>query len=70
MANYQLLNNVQHANLKVKVEHAAHLGDKVMFCMTFPFEFRLALAHYPIVIYQDPDKQILYPVTLLLFFIV
>jgi len=64
MANYQLLNNVQHANLKVKVEHAAHLGDKVMFCMTFPFEFRLALAHYPIVIYQDPDKQILYPVTL------
>lgn len=64
MPKYEMLNNVQHDELKINTERASGFGDDVMFCMTFPFEFRLALSRYPIVVYQDPDNQKYYPVTL------
>ena len=65
MSNNQMLNNVQHSNLKIQTDRAAKFGDDVMFCMTYPFEFRLALAHYPIVMYQQPDSKFIFPVTFL-----
>ena len=64
MSKYELLNNVQHADLKINTDRLAGFGDDVMFCMTFPFEFRLALSRYPIVVYQDPNDQHHFPVTL------
>ena len=64
MSDYQMLNNVHHGALKIHTERAKQYGDDVMFCMTYPFEFRLALAHYPILIYQNPDDNQLFPVTL------
>ena len=50
MANYQLLNNVDHQSLRVVTERGAKYGDDVMFAMTFPFEMRSVQACYPILI--------------------
>ncbi len=62
MANYQQLNNVEHAALKVITERGARYGDDVMFAMTFPFEMRSVQACYPILIHKDPQSAKLYPV--------
>lgn len=64
MSNYEMLNNVAHADLKIKLERTPELGDDVMFCMTYPFEFRLALSHYPILVYRDKDSNTTFPITL------
>lgn len=65
MANYQLLNNIDHSTIKVITEHGARYGDDVMFTMTFPLEMRSVQACYPILIFKDPDEGNLYPVALL-----
>lgn len=64
MANYQLLNNVDHADLRVNTERSAALGDAVMFAVTYPFEFRQVQAHYPIVLFKNPQDSQFYPVAL------
>jgi hypothetical protein len=65
MANYQLLNNVDHGAVRVITERGARYGDDVMFTMTFPFEMRSIQACYPILIFKDPEEGHLYPVALL-----
>ena len=65
MANYQLLNNVDHGSLKVITERGAKYGDDVMFTMTFPSEMRNVQSYYPILIFKDPQEGDLYPVALL-----
>ncbi len=65
MANYQLLNNVDHSAIRVITERGARFGDDVMFTMTFPQEMRSIQACYPILIFKDPDEGHLYPVALL-----
>lgn len=65
MSNYVLLNQTEHAKLKVITDRSAELGDAVNFVMTFPFEFRNIQACYPIFFQKDPDKGIVYPVALL-----
>jgi hypothetical protein len=65
MANVQKLNNVDHQNLRVKTGYGAEFGDDVMFAMTFPGEMRAVQAHYPILIYKDPNNGKLAPVALL-----
>ena len=52
MANHQLLNNIEHKNLRIRTEHSAELGDGLMSALTFPAEFRSIQAHYPIVFRQ------------------
>lgn len=64
MTEYALLNNVAHQDLKVITERSARYGDDVMYCMTFPFEFRSVQASYPILMQQDSNGS-LYPVALL-----
>ncbi|WP_100658590.1 SapC family protein [Alteromonas flava] len=64
MSNFEMLNNVAHADVKINLARAPELGDDVMFCMTYPFEFRLALAHYPILMYRDRETNTMFPVTL------
>jgi hypothetical protein len=49
MTNIVLLNNIDHARLRVDTRRASGLGDDVMFAPTFPDEFRNLQAHYPIV---------------------
>ena len=62
MANYQLINNVEHKSTRVITRRGAKYGDDVMFAMTFPFEMRSVQACYPILIYKDPSTAQLYPV--------
>ena len=64
MADYQLLNNVQHKSLKVITDRGAQYGDDVMFAMTFPFEFRSAQACFPILLQGNPDTGAYTPITL------
>ncbi|WP_133501587.1 SapC family protein [Cognatilysobacter terrigena] len=60
-----LLNNVDHAELRIDTRHAAELGDDVMVALTFPAEFRDVQAHYPIVFAKTPDGRTFQPVALL-----
>ena len=62
MANHQIVNNVDHADLRVATGFGAQYGDDVMFTMTFPAEMRNVQACYPILLYRDPTQETLYPV--------
>ncbi len=62
MANYQLLNNIDHGSLRVITDRGAQYGDDVMFTMTFPSEMRAVQACYPILLYKDPGSGQVYPV--------
>lgn len=53
MANFALLNNVDHQDVKVITERAARYGDDVMKALVFPFEFRNVQAFYPILFQDD-----------------
>ncbi|MFT5481645.1 MAG: hypothetical protein ACI9GW_000290 [Halieaceae bacterium] len=64
MTNFQVLNNVEHAKMRVITDRGAKYGDSVMFAMTFPFEMRSVQACYPILIQKDPDSGKFYPVAL------
>ncbi len=55
MANYQLLNNVEHKDLKIIIDRCAELGDNVWYAVTFPQEFRALQRHYPVFFIKNPD---------------
>lgn len=56
MANMQLLNNVQHQDIKIITQHKAEFGDDVGGCLIFPEEFLAAHREYPIVLQKDPES--------------
>lgn len=64
MSQHVALNNVEHADLRVRTERTAELGDAVMSAPIFPHEFRNAQAHYPIVFAKDPATGGFRPVAL------
>jgi hypothetical protein len=53
--NTVLLNNVDHAALRVVTRRGAEYGDAVMCALTFPDEFRNLQAHYPVVFRKAAD---------------
>jgi hypothetical protein len=55
MANYQLLNNVDHKDLKIIIDRTAEYGDNVWFAATFPSEFRNVQRNYPIVFTKNSE---------------
>jgi hypothetical protein len=57
MTRNVLLNNVDHKDLRVITTRSADYGDNLMYCATFPAEFRSIQAHYPIVFHKTPDGQ-------------
>lgn len=59
-----MLNNVAHGDIKINLERTPELGDDVMFSMTYPFEFRLIISHYPILVYRDRDTNQTFPIVL------
>jgi len=59
----QLLNNVQHKDLRVITERGARWGDDVMSAPVTPDEFRSLQADYPIV-FQPDDRGGFVPVAL------
>lgn len=57
MANYQLLNNVEHKDIKVITDKAAAYGNNQTYSVLFPFEFKLAQADYPIFFVKDAEDN-------------
>lgn len=55
MPNIQLLNNVDHKNLRVITDRSAEYGDNQWFAPTFAHEFRNQQSHYPIVFTKNPE---------------
>lgn len=49
----ELLNNLQHQDLRVVTQHGPAWGDAVMCCPVIPDEFRRLQAHYPVVFQPD-----------------
>lgn len=55
MARHVMLDNVTHKDLKVIPDKSAKYGDNLPSVLTFPFEFRDILTHYPICFSKDPE---------------
>ncbi len=53
MAKHAQLNNIDHAELRVRTGYGAALGDAAMWCPSFPHEFRNLQPYYPIVFSKD-----------------
>ncbi len=53
MTKPELLNNIDHRDLRVETARGAAYGDDIMCAFTFPAEFRSVQAHYPIVFQKD-----------------
>ena len=65
MAKYELLNNVEHRDVRIVTQRSAETGDAVQYVMTFPLEFRRAQTHYPIFFQKDPNTGRFFPIILL-----
>ena len=63
MPNFELLNNVDHQNLRVIRDRGAQFGDNVKYALTFPFEFRNIQHSYPI-LFQSDAQDNRFPVAL------
>jgi hypothetical protein len=62
--NPVLLNNVDHRELRIITKRGAAYGDKVMFALAIPGEFRTLQMHYPIVFRKSDDGTSFEPVAL------
>ena len=51
----ELLNNIQHQDLRVITRRGARWGDAVMSCPAIADEFRALQAHYPVLFQPDGD---------------
>jgi hypothetical protein len=65
MPNPVLLNNIEHHDLRIITTRGAQYGDQVMWCPTFPAEFRDVQACYPIVFRKTVDGLGFEPIALL-----
>lgn len=64
MTNHALLNNIDHANVKVITTRDAEYGDNVWYAQTFAHEFRSVQSCYPIMFTPDPASGKLVSVAL------
>jgi SapC len=51
----ELLNNIQHRDLRLITRRGERWGDGVMCCPVVPDEFRSLQAHYPVLFQSDGD---------------
>ena len=65
MSRFQMLNNVDHAQMRVKTERSPELGDRMWFVPTFPAEFRNLQRCYPIVFSMNDEVDQMQAVALL-----
>ena len=65
MPNIQMLNNVEHQNVRIITDRSADYGDDVHFVMTFPIEFRRVQACFPIFFQKDASNGKFFPMALL-----
>lgn len=64
MPNYAILDNVAHADLRVKIEYGEAYGDAINQALVFPTEFQELQREYPIFFRQSPEQKF-YAVVLL-----
>jgi hypothetical protein len=64
MPNYELLNNVDHKDVRVITDRSADYGDNVHFVTTFPLEFRRIQGCYPIFFQKDANTGKFFPLAL------
>ncbi|GGA73654.1 hypothetical protein GCM10011369_14290 [Neiella marina] len=65
MSKQQILNNVEHANLKVNSKRSAAFGDDKM-CVSLTFsEIRNAQSDHPIFFHKDHQNGVIYPMAML-----
>jgi hypothetical protein len=64
MANFEILNNVDHKDLRVITERSPKYGDNVWYVPTFPAEFRNVQRCYPIFFTKSPDTGKMQPVAM------
>jgi hypothetical protein len=57
MANHQLLDNVAHKDLRVRLKYGAEFGDNVGTVLAFPTEFADLQREYPIFFRRDTDGE-------------
>lgn len=57
MSKHQILNNIDHKNLRVSTNHAAHAANRIMCCLAIPGEFRDIQAEYAIFLHRDPETD-------------
>lgn len=55
MANHELVNPVDHKDIKIITDRSEKYGDNLWYALTFPREFRSAQAHYPIFFSKSPN---------------
>ncbi|NMP31512.1 SapC family protein [Thalassotalea sp. M1531] len=55
MANHELLNNVEHKDLKINTEKSAKFGNNKTYSLLYPFEYKHAQADYPIFFLKDQN---------------
>lgn len=64
MANPVLLNNIEHKDLRIITRHGRDLDESHPFVPTFPAEFRLLQAHYPIIFRKETEDAPFEPIAL------
>lgn len=57
MSSVELVNKIDHKDVKVITRRAEELGDNVMLVQTFPLELRYIQPHYPIVFQKVRDSD-------------
>lgn len=57
MANHQILTVEAHADLRIRTDHGAALGDGVMSCLVVPAEFRQVQSDYPILFRRNIERE-------------
>ncbi|RYE57243.1 MAG: hypothetical protein EOP48_06225 [Sphingobacteriales bacterium] len=65
VANYVLLDNNTHKDLKILTGFSSELGDNVGYTLVLPNEFRQIQAHYPIVFRKDAETKLFESMALL-----
>lgn len=57
MSTFAVLDHIDHANLKVKVQYGEAYGDSVNQALVFPTEFQALQREYPIFFRQSEDQK-------------
>lgn len=65
MANHVLLDSRSHAELRIRTDRGAELGDGVMSCLAVPAEFRTLQNEYPILFRLNLERDSFSAVALL-----
>lgn len=56
MTNHVILTSETHADLRIRTDHSADLGDAVMYAIAVPSEFRQVQNDYPILFRMNQER--------------